>query len=128
MFVHIHSHNRGKLDPCAVKCIFLGNSPNQKGYKCYSSVTKKFYSSTDVTFFESASFYLNTLVQGELSTDDDEPLYWEHATPSNEPAPEQIFPTINEQTEQVTISPLPMSIPEGNIIKDCATYTQSTSS
>lgn len=40
-FVHIHSHNRGKLEPLVVKCIFLGYSPNQNGYKSYSSITKK---------------------------------------------------------------------------------------
>ena len=37
--VHIHSHNRSKLDPQVIKCIFIGYSSNKKEYKCYSPIT-----------------------------------------------------------------------------------------
>lgn len=32
-FVYIHDHNRSKLDPQSLKCVFVGYSPTQKGYK-----------------------------------------------------------------------------------------------
>ena len=56
-FVHILTPGQDKLFAKATKCIFLGYSRLQKGYRCYSSKTHRYFLSTDVTFFEDSPFF-----------------------------------------------------------------------
>ena len=46
-----------KLDPKALKCVFLGYSRLQKGYRCFSPDLNKYVVSTDVVFSEDTPFY-----------------------------------------------------------------------
>jgi hypothetical protein len=56
-FVRDHRPSTGKLDPRALKCIFVGYSGTQKGYKCWCPTEKRMFVSMDVTFRENETFY-----------------------------------------------------------------------
>lgn len=55
-FVHVLTPSQDKLSPHSVKCIFLGYSRTHKCYICYVPVSHQYYTSADVTFFESSFF------------------------------------------------------------------------
>ncbi|KAI5338359.1 hypothetical protein L3X38_017630 [Prunus dulcis] len=59
-YVHIYSHQRSKLDPCALRCIFIGYSTTQKGYKCYHPPSQKVHVTLDVTFHEEVPHYVSS--------------------------------------------------------------------
>ncbi|CAL8996783.1 unnamed protein product [Prunus brigantina] len=56
-FVHLHKNQRGKLDPCALRCVFVGYAAHQKGYRCYHPSSRRTYVTLDVTFMESEMFF-----------------------------------------------------------------------
>ena len=56
-FVHILTPRKDKLSTKATKCVFLGYSRLQRGYRCYSPNTNRYFISADVTFFEDSSFF-----------------------------------------------------------------------
>lgn len=56
-FVHDYRNSVGKLDPRAIKCVFVGYSPSQKGYRCWCPSERRFFVSMDVTFRENEPYY-----------------------------------------------------------------------
>ncbi|KAL6340655.1 hypothetical protein AAG906_010563 [Vitis piasezkii] len=123
----------------SLKCIFLGYSSNKKGYKCYSPVTRKFYNSMDVTFFETQPYYPKNDIQGENSTQEyqfwdlesfsESPITTEnHIPPESFNQPESIVDLwdkehIQEETEEGALSqqtheaepgPNPSKLPSNN--------------
>nr|CAN67317.1 hypothetical protein VITISV_019719 [Vitis vinifera] len=59
-FVHILTPGQDKLSAKAMKCLFLGYSRLQKGCRCYSLETHRYFISADVTFFEDSPFFSTT--------------------------------------------------------------------
>jgi hypothetical protein len=72
-FVRDHRPSVGKLDPCAVKCIFVGYSSTQKGYKCWSPSERRLFVSMDVTFRDSEPFYGEKIDLSSLFSELDSP-------------------------------------------------------
>ena len=56
-YVHIPDELRTKLDVKSEKCVFVGYSLEQKGYRCYNPVNKELRVSRDVIFDELNSWY-----------------------------------------------------------------------
>lgn len=48
MYVHVPKEKRRKLDPKAVKCLFVGYDENVKGFRAWNPMTKKIIISRDV--------------------------------------------------------------------------------
>jgi len=58
-FVHNFSSGLDKLFPRSHKCVFLGFTRSQKGYKCFSPFLNHYFVSANVTFVE-FSLYFNS--------------------------------------------------------------------
>jgi len=71
-YVHVLDEKRSKLDPKAEKCIFIGYSLEQKGYRCFNPSTQKLQVSRDVVFDEMVSWYppLKIVEDGEARNGD----------------------------------------------------------
>ena len=57
MLFRSHRPSVGKLDPRAVRCIFIDYASSQKGYQCWDLIGRKLYASMDVTFREHEPYY-----------------------------------------------------------------------
>lgn len=66
-FVHDLTPGLDKLCARAIKCVFLGYSRVQKGYRCYCPSTHRFYMSADVTFFEDTPFFASSIEPESIS-------------------------------------------------------------
>ena len=81
-YVHVPDELRTKLDPKAEKCIFIGYSLEQKGYKCYNPVTRQVRVSRDVVFDEMASWYVEE--KQVIGADVKDNAVAENASPSSQ--------------------------------------------
>ena len=58
-----------KLDLKSLKCIFVGYSRVQKGYRCYCPTLQRYFMSTDVAFFQTTPFSLLSTVTSPREDD-----------------------------------------------------------
>lgn len=113
VYLHLHKHQRTKLEPRALKCVFVGYSSTQKGYRCYHPSSKRFYVSMDVIFHEHEFFYpqeiTDSSLQGENANEvsnHDNILFFDISDKnSSEKAPiEEVRTMSNEVVEKVSIT------------------------
>lgn len=113
-FVHEHKQI-GKLEPRAIKCIFVGYSPTQKGYKCFDLNSKRLLVTMDVTFFENKPFFESNHLQGGKSNEDSsyffedlilsENMFMSHSSRPSVPienAPDNVNESTPSMSEDVT--------------------------
>lgn len=69
VYTHVPRTQRHKLEPCAEKCVFVGYSSTQKGYRCYNPRTRKILVTMNCVFVETEYYYeTHTREQGESLT------------------------------------------------------------
>ena len=115
-FFHLHKNQRAKLDPCVVRCLFLGYRLHKKGFKYYDPNTHRTYITMDVTFLQLYTIFplqretqvevSNWLMANEIGNREVEQ---HEAPPESEP-----IKLRNEEQKNTEYPPSPhSSIPEG---------------
>ena len=57
VYVHLKKGDRNKLQPRAIKCVFVGYGVHQKSCRCFDPVHEKMYTTMDCDFFEDSFYY-----------------------------------------------------------------------
>ena len=69
-YVHDSFGSQTKLDARALRCVFVGYSSLQKGYKCYHPSSRRFFVSANVTFAEYEPFFGVCFTSSRLPLDE----------------------------------------------------------
>ena len=76
-----------KLDSKSLKCIFMGYSCVQKGYRCYCPTLRRYFVPTDVAFFETTLLSLPSIVTSPGEDNDLLVYYVSLPVPTQAPIP-----------------------------------------
>ncbi|CAO2841169.1 unnamed protein product [Amaranthus hypochondriacus] len=108
VYVHLPKQSRTKLEPRAVKCVFVGYGTNQKGYRCFDPLTRHMYVTLDCDFNEE-TYYYHLRCQGEKVSDD---LSWLIVNPDNIERDDTVVETTTEAHVQ-SPQPQPPTLSQG---------------
>ena len=109
-----------KIDPKSLKCIFLGYSQVQKGYRCYCPSLRRYLVSANATFLENISFPQDPIhtSQGE----DDDLLVYILALPTPASVPPPTKPPITQvyawHLHPPVLSPPPATLTSNLVLRD----------
>ena len=93
-----------KVEPRAIKCIFVGYGFNQKGYHCFDPTQNKLYTTMDCDFFENSYLYSQPRPQGGDFLCDD--LSWLTQSVTNDLNPkDQVGNPVDIATEDIVLLP-----------------------
>ena len=120
-FVRDVRPHASKLDHKSLKCIFLGYSRVQKGYRCYCPSLRRYLISIDVTFLENVPFSsLPTHTrQGEEDNLFVYTLNSPIVSPKPTPVPTQLKPLIthvNTRCQHPLVSSSPLAASTSNLV------------
>jgi hypothetical protein len=111
VFVHLPKQCRTKLEPRALKCVFVGYGVHKKGYSCFVPVHNRMYTTMDCDFFEDHFYYTQHSSQGKSGSDD---LSWHlNSIPpvvTNMGPKEKVSDTTDVVSDHI-VSPLQCNLP-----------------
>jgi len=98
VFVHSYNPNHSKLDPKALKSVFIGYPPNKKRYKCYHPESFRVYITIDATFHETKYFFVSPTLKGEKTLEEEELLFLslQYLSLQDDTTTNEIKPTYSE--------------------------------